>query len=156
MNDEYDSEDIKGKIKDQIIKSMQELNDQLSSYKEKLEKFDLSFLEKANEWAMKDIEYFYEKQDSQSALVAIASVENLSAQVLCFESQFSLSDMKIKLNLMGWLSHIKNVIKSISIALWNLITRLITLENWSISGGLTGSLFGMVKGTMQLQLTFGK
>lgn len=95
-----------------------------------------------------DIKILKRSPSPQQALIVLTTIENLQTQVSYLASQSQKSSSI-------W-DNIKNCIKGLSSSVWQLISRLLTLKEWSISGTVTGSILGMASGTTQLQFTFGQ
>ncbi len=103
-----------------------------------------------------------EDQESRSsaALYAVASLGALNAQLSLLTAHFNLPGVTQQVGQAvtnAWnnlQSYLQNLIQSISAHLWQLISSLLTLKEWSVSGNAGVNLFGLA-GTIQVELTFG-
>lgn len=98
---------------------------------------------------------------SQSALRAITALGALNAQLAYLDARLlRMANLnQIQQTVTGaWnslKSYIQPILQSISQHLWQLISQLLTLKEWSIAGDTGVNAFGLT-GSVQLELTFEK
>lgn len=99
------------------------------------------------------------EEHSMAAMRAIASLGALNSQVDYLTARFHLPSVAQKTGQQvanTWnhiQAYLKNVINSISTHLWQLISNLLTVQNWSVSGSTGVNLFGL-SGNAEIQITF--
>ena len=99
------------------------------------------------------------EEHSTLAMRAIASLGALNSQVDYLTARFQLPSVAQKIGKQvanSWdslHSYLEKVIHSISTHLWQLISNLLTVQNWSVSGNAGVNLFGL-SGNAEIQITF--
>ena len=99
------------------------------------------------------------EEQSMAAMRAVASLGALNSQVDYLTARFQLPSFAQKIgqqvaNTWNNLhSYLKSLIHSISAHLWQLISNLLTVQDWSVSGSAGVNLFGL-SGNAEIQITF--
>ena len=101
-----------------------------------------------------------DEPSQQAALEAVAALGSLNAQLSYFDARAALQltvQPMVQAAVNAWnglAGYLKSILQKLSSQLWQLVSKLLKLKEWSVSGSAGMSLFGLA-GTAQIQLTFG-
>lgn len=134
-----------------LQKNMTDLIKRMNGIKEGPLKEEIKLIEFYVDFALRE-----DKMRSEENIFrTITVIGNIEAQLAIIDSEVSkLSSSTNSAQIINLISALKSNTKPLSSHLWQLLSQMMTLKHWSISGNSNMNIFGFSSGAT-LQLTFG-